>query len=195
MKITVTKRPSTAAIAKNIRFGTALGLTRAAQAGQKLVISNLENTFTLRGNWYKPSNKMGIRINTATKTKLVSAVKTQADWLLPHEEGRPKFPMGRFFAVPTSNVRRTKRDIIRKNQRPRELKRSFLLITRKRGIPMIFQRRGRGKRSEIFAMYKLIPKAKIRKASTFYEALLELADKRLAGFIKQGIVEAFRTMK
>lgn len=179
-------------MAKQVTFALARTLTQVAKESQGEVVSSVGRTFTVRSNWVQPSNAMGIKVLSASKGDLTAAVVTRADWL--HEETRPKIPFGHYIAIPTKNVRRTKRDIIQKGQRPKNLRRAFVVKT-KGGAAMLFQRRGKGKRSEIVAMYTLIPRALIRKESTLVEPTAAVFEKRFDPLFEQNLREALRTAK
>lgn len=161
-----------ARIKKQIRFGTAVGLTRTAQAAQKAIVDKLHDSFTLRNRWFEKGNRYGIKMKAAKPETMEAQVHTMADWLNIHEEGGTKTPRNRFVAVPTENVRRSKKGIIRKNQRPRNLVNSFLL-TSKEGNTILYQRKGKGRKSQLKAMYVMVPRAQIAKAGTFYRAAME----------------------
>jgi len=192
--VTVTERPMSAAeMVKQIRFGTALGLTNAAKEGQKVVMAALGDKFTLRGQWFKQSMKYGIKVKMAKPSNLASAVHTAADWLLLHEEGGDKRPQGRSLAVPTDNVRRNKRLIIPRGQRPKGLKdkRTFVLNTKNGRV--LFQRKYKGKRSKIVALYNLEPKVRVPKRATFFEPIGDVVKRHLHHHIISGIEKAFAT--
>lgn len=179
---------------KQINFGTALGLTNTAKEGQKAVMKSLGDTFTLRGQWFAQSNKYGIRIKMARRDDLSAEIKTAADWLAIHEKGGDKTPRsGSSIAVPTAEVRRNKRMIIAKAQRPNALrdKRTFVLNTKNGRV--LFQRKFKGKRSKIVALYNLEPRVKVKKQSTFYEPIQEVVKKKLKDNIRDGIAKAFAT--
>ncbi|MEO8647760.1 MAG: hypothetical protein ABI539_01200 [Acidobacteriota bacterium] len=192
----VTQRPPSAdKIVRNINFGLATGLTKTAKEGQSAVLGSLKGTFTLRGSWSSPSNKFGIKIKPAKRDDLTAEVRTNADWLLLHEEGGLKRPSGHRLAIPTENVRRNKRLIIPKAQRPAALrgKRTFIIHTSRGDV--LFQRKFRGKRSMIVALFNLEPQAKIKKQSTFYEPIGKVVKRRLAKNLDAGIRNALATMK
>jgi hypothetical protein len=197
MKITarVIKNFSPNEIIKQVNYGTAVGLTNTAKDGQTAVLKALGDTFTLRGQWFKQSMKYGIRIDMARKDKLQAAVKTAADWLEIHEKGGIKTSSaGHDLAIPTGEVRRNKRMIIPTAQRPRALreKKGIFILQTKNGR-VLFQRKGKGKNSKIVALYNLEPRARIKKASTFYEPIEKVVKRNLAGNIKAGIAKAFAT--
>jgi hypothetical protein len=190
----VKRPPSPEEIMKQIDFGTALGLTNTAKEGQQAVMKSLGDTFTLRGQWFQQSNKYGIKVKMATKTDLTAEVRTAADWLELHETGGVKTGNGHRLAVPTENVRRNKRLIIQKGQRPGALrgKRTFVLQTKHGAV--LFQRKFKGKRSVIVALYNLEPKVTIKKQSTFYAPIDEVVKRRLGPNIDAGIAKALATM-
>lgn len=191
----VERPPLVAEIVKQLRFGVALGLTNTAKEGQKAVMKSLGDTFTLRGGWFNESNKYGIKIKMATKDSQEAEVRTRADWLEIHEAGGTKKPAsGGRLAIPTSEVRRNKKNIIAKANRPSALrgKRTFIIKTSKGDV--LFQRKGRKKKSRIVALYNLEPRAEIKKQSTFFEPLDDVVKKHLDKNIEWGIKKAFATM-
>lgn len=191
----IVKPPSAAKIGKQLDFGTAVGLTQTAKEGQKAVHGALRGTFTLRNSWWQQGNKFGIKVKAAKKNDLTSEVRTMADWLIPHETGRDKTARGGRVAVPTRNVRRNKRDIITKANRPAALrnKRTFVIKT-KRG-DVLFQRKYKGKRSFITPLYGLERRVRIRKQSTFEKPIDKVVRRRLGPNIDAGLIKAFATMR
>lgn len=175
---------------KQISFATAQALTAVAKEAQTDVIATIEKTFTTRGKWYLPSNKFGIKIKAATKADLTAEVKTAADWLALHETGGVKTPQGKNLAVPTTNVRRTKRQIITKGQRPKNLKRAFIINTR--SGPVLFQRKNK---TTIVALYDLEPRVKIKKESTVIAPTVETVQKRFDAIFAERLANAVRTAK
>jgi hypothetical protein len=175
---------------KQIIFAAAQSLTEVAKESQTAVIADIQQTFTTRGKWYLPSNKFGIKIKAAKKNDLTAEVKTAADWLSLHETGGTKTPDGRHLAVPTENVRRTKRQIITRSQRPKNLKRSFVIQTA--SGPVLFQRRGKKK---IVALYDLEPKVKIKKESTVIEPTRRTVQQRFDRIFEKNLANAVKTAK
>ncbi len=175
---------------KQIIFAAAQSLTEVAKESQTAVIADIEQTFTTRGKWYLPGNKYGIKIKAAKKNDLTAEVKTAADWLTLHETGGTKTPQGKHLAVPTDNVRRTKRQIITRSQRPRNLKRSFVIQTA--SGPVLFQRKGKKK---IVALYDLKPKVKIKKESTVIEPTRRTVQQRFDRIFEKNLANAVKTAK
>jgi hypothetical protein len=193
--VNATKKGSFNGAAKQIRFAAAVGLTRTAKDGQAAVSAKLADNFTLRTRWYEPSNAMGIRVKAAKKTDLAAEIKTKADWLEKFETGEEKLPRRRFLAIPTSNVRRNKRDIITRANRPAQLrdKRTFLLETR-RGLTL-FQRKYRGKRSFIVPLYLMRQHARTPKRPSFYAPARHAALTRFGKNFADALREAFATAR
>lgn len=186
--------PSAAEIYKQTMFGTALGLTNTAKDGQKAVVNALKSTFTLRGGWFEQNNRFGIKIKPATKTDVQAEIRTLADWLEPHETGRNKTPRGANLAVPTDQVRRNKRAIIARAQRPKGLADKVFVLQTKRG-PVLAQRIKKGKRKGLVVLYGLEKQVRIRKQSTFYEPIDRVVRARLDRNVAEGITRAFATMR
>lgn len=183
-------------LAKQMTFALAATLTQLAKESQSASIKEIEHDFTVRNNWDKPSNAMGVKILAATKDDLSSAVATRADWLIAHEEGLLKTPAGQFLAVPGSNVRRTKRDIVQRGQRPKALrgKRDVVLPLKKGGYGL-FVRKGRGKNERLVFMYRLIKSAKIKKQSTVVAPTVKTFERRFNTVFDEQLRKAVATAK
>lgn len=189
----ITQRPDFAKTMRQIDFGTAVGLTKTAKQAQDAVVSSLKSTFTLRGNWFEQRNKFGIKITPARKDKLQAEVKTAADWLEAHEEGTDKTGQGR-LAIPTDQVRRNKRMIIPRGQRPKGLASKAFILETKKG-PVLAQRLMKGKRKGLIILYGLEKTVKIKKRSTFHEPIQKVVKSNLKDNIRTGIAMAFATAK
>jgi hypothetical protein len=191
----ITKRPPTAAkIVKQIRFGVAKGLTETAKEGQKASIGAIKGSFTTRGTWYLPSNRYGIRIKAAKPTDLSAEVRTNADWLIPHEEGKDKRAKDGRVAVPTDQVRRNKRLIIPRGQRPKGLGAKVFEMQTKRG-KVLAQRLKRGPRKGLVILYGLESRVRIERQSTFFDPIKKVVSRRLGKNIANGIRHALATAK
>jgi len=186
---------------KQTKFGLAAALTLTAKEIQTGVIQSIESSFTVRTGWDKPSNIFGVRIKPATKTDLSAWIGTAADWLAKFTEQPAgsfvvKLPAGEFLAIPTKNVKRTKRDIVSKAQRPRSLvgKRDFVIVT-KRGVRVLFQRRGRGKSSTLVALYILVPRARIPQKDFMAGPAERIFAKRFGPIFEDQVARAFASAK
>lgn len=180
---------------KQIRFATAVALTKTAKQAQTAAITSLKNNFTIRNNWIEPGNKLGIRITPARKDNLTAEVKTAADFLKKFETGEDKLPRGKRLAIPTANVRRNKKDIIPRGLRPSALrdKRTFVLETK--SGPVLFQRKFKGKRSQIVALYNLESKARIKKRPSFYAPVDNAVRANFNSNFNEAVANAFKTAR
>jgi hypothetical protein len=177
-------------VGKQIEFAAARALTEAAKQGQAASIRAVEGTFTTRSKWYQPGNRFGVRVTAARKGSLEASVHTAADWLALHETGGVKTPRGRNIAVPTGNVRRTKRQLISKSQRPRNLRRAFILPTA--AGPVLFQRKNK---RTIVALYQLEPRARIRRESTVVGPVTKVVERRFGSIFEKALRHALETAK
>lgn len=192
---TIQRPPAAAKIAKNIDFGTARGLTRLAKDGQSAVLGALKGNFTLRGSWFQQQNRFGIKIKPATPRDLSSEVRTRADWIEPHETGKDKGAVkGTHVVVPTDQVRRNKRMIIPRNQRPPGLGGKAFVLQTKKG-PVLAQRITRGKRKGLIVLYGLERKVRIKKVDVFEKPIEKVVRRRGERYIGESIEQALRTMR
>jgi hypothetical protein len=183
-------------LVKQITFALAQTLTGVVKEAQGEAISNIESTFTVRNNWDQPSNAMGIKALPATKHDLSAALVTRADWLIQHESGEDKVPDGKSLAVPSGNVRRTKRDMIQKSQRPKALrgKRDVVLPLQGGGMGL-FQRKGRNANSKLVFLYALAKRARIRKQPTVIEPTVKVVEKKFDKLFFANLKKALRSAK
>ncbi len=182
-------------------FALASTLTLTAKEIQTETIKALDKdqggAFQIRTNWARPSNIYGVRVKPATKQKLESWVGTAADWLqkfIEKPEGSIvlKLPQGDFIAIPTSNVRRTKRDIIRATQRPRALKgKRDVLVPMKSGKGfLLFQERGRGASAKMVLLYLLVRSARIREKDVLFAPAKKVYLRRFGAIYEQQLRKA-----
>jgi hypothetical protein len=179
---------------RQLTFAAARALTKTAQQSQTASITAIRQTFTTRGTWYLPSGRFGIRITPATKERLEAAVKTAADWLIPHETGEDKVAQGGgFLAVPlvgAGRPRPTFRSKVRADLKPRALGGRGVVIETRRG-PVLFARQDR----RLVAFYGLERRARIRKRSTVIEPTIQTVAKNFGDNLAAAIAEALRTVR
>lgn len=179
---------------KNINFGLARGLTRIAKDGQGAVLSSLHGNFQIRNRWPEVG-PLSIQVKPATPQDLSSEIRTRADFLLPHEEGKDKKPRaGSHVVVPTDQVRRNKRSIIPRGQRPHGLGGKAFVLQTKKG-PVLAQRITRGKRKGLIVLYGMETNVRIKKVSTFYEPIEKVVSRRGRMHIDKSIADALNTMR
>lgn len=184
---------NTAEIIKQVNFGTAVGLTKTAKMAQSATQESLDSNFTIRNKWSRVG-PYAIKITPARPATLQATVYTNANWLKPHEDGTDKHAQGGSIAVPTENVRRNKRLIIPKAQRPRGLAAKAFKLQTKRGV-VLATRQGRGKAKKLVILYGLESVVRIKKRPTFREPIQKVVDTRLRLNIANAITNAFKTMR
>ena len=85
---------------KQLRYATAVSLTRSAEHAQESILSRTRDVFTIRKNWLTPGYKFGINRKMARVDDLSAEVFTRAPWMLRHEEGGTETPQGRAPGCP-----------------------------------------------------------------------------------------------
>ena len=100
-----------------LRYSIKLALDTTAKELQSSVREALPQRFTLRNNWVRG----GILTKFATKQDLSATVFSRDEFMGLQETGGTKNPLGNYLAIPTSMVRRTPRQMIRRADRPRAL--------------------------------------------------------------------------
>lgn len=191
----VSTLPSADKLYKNIRFGTAMGLTKTAKEGQAAVQDTLKTKFTLRGKWFEQQTPIGIKITPANRDDLKAKIHTTAPFLARHEHGETKLPYKNYLALPTKNARRTPTARIRVADRPANLKNAFIIVTKSTGARLLCVRRGRGRKKDIVPMYLLIPKAKIKQVDIWDKPIKRVIDHSLDKNIAEGVDKALKTMR
>lgn len=179
-------------IEKQVRYATALTFTQLAKKSQKASIEDIEDTFTVRGNWAQPSNKYGVHFAPADKSNLESSVGTAADWLAKHETGGQKTADGE-IAIPTNEIRPNIADKITKSKRPKSLRKAFI-ATFKSGHRAIVERIGKA-RLPLRVLYNLVSSARIKKNPTVIEPTLKVIEKDLGKTFAENIRKAFASQK
>lgn len=198
---------------KQTTFALATTLTEVALRTRGAAIEAIEDSFTIRNSWDK-TGPFAVKVKAATKQSLTATVGTAAPWLTKFLRGAPggievNLPRGKFLAVPTVNVKRTKRDLIKKGQRPRDfMGKSDVLLPLKSGkgfvlfqyvkgpVPRgVFASRTRNKSGRLVAMYILTPIARIRQRDIFLGPARKIINRDWANIFEAKLKKAFRTAR
>jgi hypothetical protein len=179
---------------RQLVYAAARALTKTAQDSQAASIVAIRRTFTTRGTWYLPSGRFGVRITPATRERLEAAVKTAADWLIPHETGEDKVARGGgMLAIPVvgpGRPRLSRGAKVRANLKPRALGGRGVVLETRRG-PVLFARQDR----RLVAFYGLERRARIRKRSTVIGPTIQTVAGNFGDNLATAIAEALRTAK
>lgn len=178
---------------KQINYGASVGLNNLATHMRDSELAGAKNSLTLRGRWYEPKSRFGFNVQFAKKNDLNAAVYTRADWMVLHTEGGTKVGRKGRIAIPTENVKRSKRDMITRANRPKNIKGSFLIHTSKGDAIAI--KKGRGKKSKLVVLYWLEKQVKIKKVFDFYEIGKKVYDRNAQKYLSEGIDKAWVSMK
>jgi hypothetical protein len=150
-------------VQKQIPFAMATALNTTANAVQSEVRQGLNERFTLRRKAFIENTiyrQRGTDFATKSHFQAIVRVHPERDVLAKHERGGTKAPIdGKYLMLPTSAVRRTKRDLIAESQKPRALYGKKGVF--KRG-DVLYKESGRGKSRRLTALYVFKRSAKIR---------------------------------
>jgi hypothetical protein len=88
-----------------IKYCTIVALTRTAWDAQKEVVDQIPKRFNNKKKWWMARQPTGIKVNRATKARLVSEVYSDAYFLPLQETGGTKLPFqGRGILIPTKHT-------------------------------------------------------------------------------------------
>lgn len=183
---------------KQMPYAMARALTKTAQDIQADILRLLPSRFTLRNQWVTK----GVRITAARKTKLEASIFTKDNFMELQEKGGTKKPRSANLAVPTSNARRNKRDIITKANRPRSLgDKAGYFIGEVKGIHGLWKRppkaqqraaRKKGGWGKPQIMFRFEKSAKVAKRWGFMDTAVQTVNQRLDGNMDAAIREALQ---
>lgn len=186
---------------KQTTFALASALTLTAKQGQAAAIKAIDGAFTVRTNWHR-QGPFSVRVRPATKQNLVAWVGTAAEWLEkfirePAGSIVLKIPQGNFLAIPTTNVRRTKRDLVRAAQRPQRLRghRDFLVPLRNGRGFLLMQQQGRGKNKRNVALYVLVKQARIREKDVLFGPTRKAYETHFSKILRVQLEQALATAR
>jgi len=179
----------TDALKKQLPFALSKALNSTAERIRESTLKGASDVLTLRGNWWKPRTKYGFNVKPSTKTRLVADIYTKADWMVMQEEGGIKSAKG-MIAIPTVDVKRNKKDIITKGNRPRAVKGAFK-VTSKNGNEFIAKR----VRGKLVVLYWLEMKATIKGVYQFHDIAHKTFNEFMSKDLGDAIEYAMRTAK
>lgn len=152
---------------KQSRFALSNSINRTLLKAQTAQQKYMGRKFVIRrSGLLKATVRMLKFSNRTTLTGTLGINRNLPFWNIHERGGVEKPKQSRHIAAPME-VRRSKKGSIPKGQRPRNLKRSFVIDTGAKKF--IFNRTGKGRRSEIKPMYSLNQQIRIRPALRFTE--------------------------
>jgi hypothetical protein len=174
---------------KQLPFASSLALNRTSEKARDIYVKDLPGKITLRKSWWKPGNRFGFNVKNSNKTNLTAVIYTRAPWMALHETGGTKTPQKKALAIPHANVKRTKRDLISKANKPAGMKNKFIKVVN--GQPLLFKRLNKG----IKLMYTLVPSAKIKAVLQFRNTIKKDVNRIFPDEFNKAFDEAMRTRK
>lgn len=166
---------------EEVPFAEALALTWTAQDAQSGVQDSLARRFTLRNNRVRT----GIRITAARKSAPTSIVGSIDDFMKLQETGGTKSARDHSRVAIPADVKRTKRDLIGKSQRPLAMRGKPKVLSwhgvdifRRGGTAAILQRVGKG-RYPLKALWRLKPNVRIKPRLGFKATTMDIIGRRI----------------
>lgn len=175
-----------------LEFAVSKALNATARDVQDEVRRNMPGRFTIRRDWVV----RGIQVKAATKQNLEAMVYSRDDFMRLQEYGGPKDPRGNYLAIPTSMVRRTPKDVIRKADRPKALgdKAEVVDFEGRKYLALKKPRRGANGQRLRF-LYLLVPRASIDKRLGLNDDGRRVAGLRFGPNLQAAIEFAMRTRR
>ena len=175
-------------------FAQSRALNSLAYETRDRTRDGMRRNFTIRRPWVV--NQMQVR-KKATKGDLEAIVGTSDNgkFLAKHEQGGPRPALGRFIAIPTRAVRRTKTDQIRKTDRPRNLGDRATIINYN-GDKYLALKRGRWNKSGGGRLlYLLKPRVDIDERLELEKTGTRVVAQKASRLLSDAIDQALRTAK
>jgi hypothetical protein len=195
--------PTLKGVAKQIPFAAALTINRTLEEGQQAFRAKLPSEFKLRRPTFIQRLVKIENRDRATKTHLVGRMGiqgTRADLLTKFELGGDKTPApGHHDLTLPANVKRTKADIIRGDQRAGRLLSSpssgAYKLTTKQGKTLILRRTGRGKNKVSTVLYVFSKRVHLKPQLHFIRTVDPVLRARLPINFHGFLVTAIRSAK
>lgn len=177
---------------KQFAFATARALTQTAVEVQTEVKRNMPSRFTLRRDWIVK----GMRITKATKSNLVATVYSRDKFMGLQEAGGTKNPLRNYLAIPTSMVKRTPKDLVKKSERPAALgdRASVVEVNGNKYLALKKPRKA-ANGQKLRLLYLLVPRAKMEKRLGLEKDGHRVARARFMENLRRSLEEAVRTAR
>lgn len=177
---------------RQFAFATAKALTTTAIQVQTELKRNMPSRFTLRRDWILK----GIRIKPATKSNLQAFVYSRDKFMGRQEAGGPKSPLRNYLAIPTSMVKRTPKDLVKKFDRPAALgdRASVVEVNGNKYLALKKPRKA-ANGQKLRLLYLLVPRAQIKKRLGLEKDGVRVARARFVENLRTELEAALRTAR
>lgn len=178
-------------------YATSRALNTLAFDVRDKVRGSMPRSFTIRRQWVV--NQLQVK-QRATKGQLEAVVGTSdsAKFLAKHEEGGTRPALGRFIAIPTRAVKRTKTDQIRKSDRPASLgsKATVVDYNGNKWLALNKSRKwAQGSASKTRLLYLLKPKTQIDERLQLHEQGQFLIKTNASRVLKEAVEYSLKTAR
>lgn len=178
-------------------FATSRALNSLAFDVRDKVRGSMPENFTIRRRWVV--NQLQVK-QRADKRQLEAVVGTSdaAKFLAKHEEGGTRTALGRYVAIPTRAVKRTKTDQIRKSDRPASLgsKASVVDYNGNKWLALNKSRKwAQGSASKTRLLYLLKPRTQIDERLELHEQGQYIIKQRGTQALKDAVDAALKTAR
>lgn len=178
-------------------FAASRALNTLAFDVRDTVRASMPQNFTIRRRWVV--NQLQVK-QRATKRQLEAVVGTSdpAKFLAKHEEGGTRPALGRYIAIPTRAVKRTKTDQIRKSDRPASLgsKATVVDYNGNKWLALNKSRKwAQGSASKTRLLYLLKPKTQIDERLQLHEQGQSVVKMNGSRALQQAVDYALKTAK
>ena len=181
-------------IPKQIRFTTAVALTRTAKDAQEKVRRQLPERFTVRTRWVAK----GIRVRSARKNNLEATVIVLDEFMALQETGGMRTSRsGKALAVPVG-ARPTPRSVTRPSKFPGRLMekpRHFIAPFHDDPQTHAVWRRGGRKGRKLKLMYAFADQVRLKPRFGFLDAVKEVAEARFQENFNEAMQEALASAR
>lgn len=173
-------------------FATARALTQTAAEIQTEVKRKMPERFTLRRDWIV----RGMRVEKATKQNLTARVYSRDKFMGLQEHGGTKGALRNYLAIPTSMVKRTPKDLVKKSDRPAALgdRASVVEVNGNKYLALKKPRKG-SNGQKLRLLYLLVPRAQIDKRLKLGDDGMRIARARFIANLQRSLEDAVRTAR
>lgn len=180
-------------IGKQLPFAVSKALNSTAEKIRQSTLQGAKDTLTLRGSWFNPRSKYGFNVKPSTKNNLQADIYTNADWMKMQEDGGIKTAKG-LIAIPTKFVKRNKKDMLNKANRPKNIKGS-VKVKFKNGKEAIVKPYFDGHERRLVVLYWLEKRAKIKGVYKFHDIATNTFKANIENDMKEAVNYALSTAR
>lgn len=205
--------------ARQMTFAATKAINETLEGAQRETIESLQRHFIVRGTWYRPQQKYGIKAKFSRLNDLTASLYTAADWLVEHETGgtrtgkrakklafpavgpqqpRPQLPEKVVRALKPKRILPPPGYDPKVRRRGRRRARPFAFIVpskKKSGVSLVLQRTTYDTKQKPLLMYVLETVRKFKQRPTVIEPTVEYFNRHFETIYSKWLDEALRTAR